>query len=337
MKAITIDRYGPPEVLQLEDVDAPTPGETDLLIEVHATSVTTADWRFRAAAFPRGMRLVGRLVAGLLKPRNRLTGAEFSGRVVAVGSKVSRYQVGDEVFGFHPGGVNAEQIVVPEDAAIALKPQGITHAEAAALPFGANTAIHFLEDEAEIQPGERVLVTGASGGVGVYLVQVAKQAGAEVTAVCSTGNLELVRQLGADHVIDYTQQDPLDTEHTWDVIVDPVHKTRFQTFRHKLAAHGRHVFIEGGVREIFQFLFNGLRKGPKVIWGVAPDSREGVERLRQRIEAGKLRPVIGHRFPMTDVVEAHRVIDRRRRKGAVILDWPAAQEGGELIPLERAS
>ncbi|MEM1028708.1 MAG: NAD(P)-dependent alcohol dehydrogenase [Myxococcota bacterium] len=328
INAITIDAYGPPEVLKLEAWAVPTPGASELLVEVRATSVTTADMRFRAADFPPGMQLVGRLMAGLFKPRNRLTGFEFSGRVVAVGAGTTRHQVGDEVFGVHTSGVNAELIVVPEGAAIALKPEGITHAEAAALPFGANTAIHFLEDQIQIQPGERVLITGASGGVGVYLVQVAKAAGAEVTAVCSSPNRAFVKALGADHVIDYTVADPRDADQMWDVIVDTVHQTRFNTYRHKLSSGGRHAFIEGGVREVFQFLGNGLRRGPKVVWSVATDSHASVQRLADRVENGRLRPVIGHRFPMTEVVAAHHVVDRRHRRGAVILEWPAGEGYG---------
>ncbi len=340
MKAIVIDQYGPAEVLTIETQSAPSAvqlGSQELLIEVHATSVTTADWRFRAAAFPLGMRLLGRLVAGLFRPRNRLTGREFSGRVVAVGSLVNRFQPGDEVFGAHGGGVNAERIIVPESAALAKKPANLSHAEAAALPFGAITSVTFLRDMAKIQPGERVLIVGASGGVGVYAVQIAKQLGAHVTAICSGGKFDLVRSLGADELIDYTEADPRDAGLTWDVIIDPVGKSRFRDYRHLLRAGGRHVFIEAGPREIWQSIVTPWMRGPTVLFGISEENSKTMENLAALVEAGELAPVIGHRLPMTEVVEAHRIVDRRRRRGAVILDWPAASApSNKTIPLRRA-
>jgi len=326
MYAITQDRFGPVDVLQLERRDPPAIGARDLLVEVHATSVTTADWRIRSATFPAGMRLLGRLVVGLTRPRNRLTGREFSGRVVAVGPGVRRFQVGDEVFGAHGRGANAEQIAVPESAGVALKPRGLRHAEAAALPFGAVTAAHFLLDQARVRPGERVLVLGASGGVGVYALQLARHRGAEVTGVCSAANLELVRALGADHALDYAREDPLAAGASWDVIVDTIGRSSFRAHRGALRAGGRHVFIEGGMRELWLALVTPWLRGPTVISGVAIDHREAMARVRELVEAGAIRPVIGHRFPMTAVAEAHRVVERRHRRGAVILDWPASAD-----------
>jgi NADPH:quinone reductase-like Zn-dependent oxidoreductase len=321
MQAIVIDNYGSADVLKLETRERPTIGVQELLIEVHATSVTTADWRLRAAAFPAGMRLLGRLFAGLLRPRNRSTGREFSGRVVAAGANVTRFHVGDEVFGSNPAGVNAEYIAVPESGAVLPKPEGLSHAEAAALPFGVITSVTFMRERAKIQPGERVLIAGASGGVGVYAIQVAKHLGAEVTAICSSGNIDLVRSLGADHVIDYTAEDPRLIGRSWDVIVDSIGMTSFREYRHLLSAGGRHVFIEGGLRDLWQSIITPWMQGPTVVGGVSIDNREGLEKAIALVEAGAIRPVIGHRFPMTEVVEAHRVVEGRRRKGAVILDW----------------
>jgi NADPH:quinone reductase-like Zn-dependent oxidoreductase len=240
---------------------------------------------------------------------------------VAVGAEVTRFQIGDEVFGSNPPGVNAEYIAVPEGGAVLPKPKGLTHAEAAALPFGAITAVTFLRDRAKIQPGERVLIVGASGGVGVYAVQVAKYLGAEVTAICSSSNAELVRSLGADHVIDYTAEDPRETGRSFDVIVDTVGMTSFREYRDLLSENGRHVFIEGGIRELWQSIITPWMRGPTVVGGVSMDNREALEKATALVAAGAIRPVIGHRFPMTEVVEAHRVVERRRRKGAVILDW----------------
>jgi NADPH:quinone reductase-like Zn-dependent oxidoreductase len=321
MQTIVCDNYGSLEVLKLEAQERPAIGTHELLVEVHATSVTTADWRMRAANFPVGMRLLGRLVFGLSRPRNRTTGREFSGRVVAVGAGVTRFRIGDEVFGSNPPGANAEYIAVSEAGAVLHKPAGLTHAEAAALPFGAITSVTFLRDMAKVRPGERVLVIGASGGVGVYAVQVAKHLGAEVTGVCSAGNAELVRSLGADHVIDYTTEDFRESGRTWDVIVDTVGKTSFAGERHLLSEGGRHAFVEGGVRELWQSIITLWMRGPTVVAGVSMDNREGLEKVCALVEAGAMRPVVGHRFPMTEVVEAHRVVEGRRRKGAVILDW----------------
>lgn len=329
MQTIVCDNYGSPDILKLEVQERPQIGAQELLVEVHATSVTTADWRMRTATFPVGMRLLGRLLVGLRRPRNRMTGREFSGRVVAVGAEVTRFRVGDEVFGSNPSGANAEYIAVAESGAVLRKPSGITHAEAAALPFGAITSIVFLREWAKIQPGERVLVVGASGGVGVYAVQIAKHLGAEVTGVCSTSNVELVRSLGADHVIDYTNEDFRRLGRSWDVIVDTVGKTSFRDDRDLLREGGRHAFIEGGVREMWQSMSTRWMRGPTVLAGVALDNREELEKVRALVEAGGIRPVIGHRFPMTEVIEAHRVVDGRRRKGAVILDWPAARHASK--------
>lgn len=337
MKAIVTDSYGPADVLKIEEQPAPEVGAGQLLVEVHATSVTTADWRFRAADFGPGMQLMGRLVAGLFRPRNRVTGRVYSGRVVAVGPGVSRFAVGDEVFGAHPEGANAERIVVPESGAVVRKPEGLTHAEAVALPFGAITAIAFLRDIAKVKAGEHVLVVGASGGVGVYVVQLAKHLGAEVTGVCSTENVELVRSLGADHVIDYTREDPRDAEQTWDVIIDCAYKTRHTDYRAKLSAHGRHAFIEGSPREMLQSLTTRLRRGPTVCFGIAADTQAAFERLVEHVSTGAIHPVIGHRFPMTDVVQAHQLVEGRRgSRGALVLDWPAAAEPGRVLPMRQA-
>ncbi|MCA9636434.1 MAG: NAD(P)-dependent alcohol dehydrogenase [Myxococcales bacterium] len=334
MYAITQDHYGPVENLQIESLAAIEPaalGAHDLLVEVHATSVTTADWRMRAADFPAGMRLAGRLFAGLLRPRNRITGREFAGRVLAVGAAVTRFAVGDAVFGAHAGGVNAEQIVVPEGASIARVPRGLSMAEAASLPFGALTAADFLIDKAKIQAGEEVLVLGASGGVGVYLVQLAKHLGAAVTAVCSGANEALVRGLGADKVIDYRSEDPRALWRSWDVIIDPVGKSDVPGYRSSLREGGRHVFIEAGIGEILRSMVSDA-----VIFGVTTEGSAAMERLCELVEAGAIRPVIGHRMPMTAVAEAHRLVERRHRRGAVILEWPAAGAPAEVVPLQRA-
>jgi NADPH:quinone reductase-like Zn-dependent oxidoreductase len=324
MRAIIAPHYGPADVLTIVEQPEPELAEDAVLVEVRATSVTTAEWRMRAADFGRGFALLGRLMFGWTRPRVPTTGREFAGRVLAVGAAVTGFSVGDDVFGSHPG-ANAERIVVPASDVITRMPRGLSHADAVSLPFGGLTAIDFLEDRAQVQAGERVLVVGASGGVGVYAVQVAKAAGAEVTGVCSGANAGLVRALGVDRVVDYRVTDLATLTGTYDIILDTAGKTSFAKHRHLLSERGRHVFIEGGVRELLQSLTTRWGGGQRVVSGVTEDSRAGFERLRARVEAGQIRPVVGHRFAMDDVVEAHRLVERRHRRGAVVLEFPGAE------------
>lgn len=332
MRAIVQDAYGGPEILKIEELPTPAPGADEILVEVHAVPVTTADWRFRAAVYPRGMRLLGRLITGLFRPRHRVPGLGFGGRVVAVGHAVDKFVVGDEVFGTHRGTL-AEFVSVPQSgAAVVNKPASLSFAEAVSLPFGAITAIDFVRDKARVQAGERVLVLGGSGDVGSQVVQMAKHLGAEVTAVCSGNNAAFVRTLGADHVIDYTQQDPRDAGQTWDVIFDTVHASTAAGYRKVLSPHGRHAFIEGGMLEMLQSLTSRLRPGPKVIGGVALDSPEALRGVVEHYEAGAIRPVLGYRFGFDDVSEAHRLVEGRHRAGAVVVDVrPGAELSDSLL------
>ncbi|NVB38835.1 NAD(P)-dependent alcohol dehydrogenase [Pseudenhygromyxa sp. WMMC2535] len=340
MKAIVRDVYGPPEVLEIRELPEPKGdlAPDEVLIEVHATSVTTAEWRMRAAVFPPGFSLPGRLALGWSRPREPLTGRDFGGRVLAVGSAVTRLSPGDAVFGASPKGANVERLVLPESAAIVAAPAGLSHVEVAALPFGANTAMHFLADGAKVQPGERVLVLGASGGVGVYVVQLAKHLGAEVTGVASAANLDFVRELGADHVVDYAITDPLATGQIYDVIVDVAGISSFARAKPALAAAGRYVPIEGSLGDLWRGVWTRIWPGPRVISGVAMDTREALERVRALVEAGAIRPIVGRRFEMAEIVAAHRVVERRRgRRGAVIVELPAAESAkrASVVPLER--
>lgn len=323
MHAIVHDVYGPPEVLRLEDRPRPVPAEDELLIEVHATSVTTAETRFRAAWFPPGMGVLGRLFVGWSRPRNRLTGRDFAGRIVAVGSAVTEFEVGQDVFGACEGGSNAQWIAVPETGSIAALPEGLSFAEGAALPFGAVAALSFVRDRAWVCAGERVLVVGASGGVGVYAVQVARALGAEVTAVCSGRNEALVRELGADRVVDYRETELTELSERFDAIVDVTGKTAYATHRHLLAPRGRYAFVEGGVWELVLAAWTSLGFGPRVLGGVAIDSSAALRAVAEAVQSGSIRPVVGDRFPYTSVVEAHRIVDARHRRGAVILEFGA--------------
>ncbi len=329
MKTIVFDAFGPPDVLRLEEREPPRPAANELLVEVHATSVTTAEWRMRAADYGRGMGWLGRLLFGVFGPRNRTTGREFAGRVVAVGSEVHRFSVGDDVFGVQSG-ANAELLAVPEASAVVRMPAELSYAEAVALPFGGICALDFLEDKAKVRPGEHVLVVGASGGVGVSMVQVAKALGAKVTAVCSAPNFALVRGLGADEVVDYRATDIATLAGPFDVIVDTVGTTSFSSYRRMLSPTGRHVFIEGGLYEMLQ----GLRPrfgGPRVISGVSIDSPAAFERLVERVNEGVLKPVIGDRFAMGEVIDAHRLVESRHRRGAVVLDFPVPQRDAAAL------
>lgn len=322
MRTIVAHRYGSPEVLQIEEAPEPSLAEDTVLVQVHATSVTTAEWRMRAGDFGGGLNLLGRAMFGFFRPRTPITGREFAGRVVAVGSGVRRFSVGDDVFGTQAG-ANAERIAVPESGVVTRMPRGLSHAEAVALPFGGLTALDFLEDRAAVQAGERVLIVGASGGVGTYLVQVAKAAGAAVTGVCSADNADFVRELGAETIVDYRTTDLRELSATFDVLVDTVGKTSSRTHRHLLSETGRHVFIEGGLGEMLRSMLPRLGGGPRVISGVTADTREAFERLRDRVERGDIRPIVGHRFPMEQAVDAHRLVDARHRRGAVVLDFAA--------------
>jgi len=333
MRAIVAERYGSPEVLQVVEREEPECSQDDLLIEVRATSVTTAEWRIRAGDFGTGFSWLGRIMFGLTGPRQTTTGREFAGRVLGVGAAVTNFAAGDDVFGVHPG-ANAERIAMPASGVVTRMPAGLTHAQAVSLPFGGLCAIDFLEDKAKVQAGERVLIVGASGGVGAYLVQVAVSLGADVTAVCSADNAAFVRELGASSVVDYRVTELETLPGPYDVIVDTVGKTSVRSFRPMLSQAGRHVFIEGGAWELVQSLTSGLRRGPRVVGGTTEDSRDGLERLRARVEAGAIQPVFGHRYPMDQVVEAHRLVESRHRRGAVVLDFPASGVDPAFMPHE---
>ncbi|MCB1495034.1 MAG: NAD(P)-dependent alcohol dehydrogenase [Bauldia sp.] len=319
MKAAVYRTYGSPDVIRITEVARPEVADNQVLVEVRATTVTTADWRMRASAFPGILWLPGRLMVGLFAPGKPVLGAEFSGRVAVVGSKVTRFQVGDEVFGFAGDGAHAEYLAVGEDAAIALKPAGLSHDEAAAVPFGGLAALVFLRDFARVTPGRKVLVAGASGGVGVFAVQLARHLGAEVTAVTSTRNLDLVRSLGADHVVDYTREDYTGAGPVHDVIIDTAGTTSFGQAKKALAPRGVYVPLEFGLTEIFRSLTTAMTGGRKVVIGINGDRREDLEYLAGLLERGDLRPVIDSRFPLDRIADAHRRVEGRHKTGSVVV------------------
>ncbi|MDJ0822019.1 MAG: NAD(P)-dependent alcohol dehydrogenase [Paracoccaceae bacterium] len=320
MRAAIYKRYGPPQTVSVADLPKPTPAANEVLVRVHASSVTTADWRLRAAAFPGILWLPGRLMTGIFAPRQQVLGQEFAGVVEAVGADVTEFTPGQRVFGFSGNGSHAEFVTVPESGAILQTPDTLSDAEAAALPFGAATALEFLRDVAKVQPGQHVLVVGATGGVGVYAVQMAKALGAHVTAVSSAANADLARELGADDVIDYRREDPGSARNAHDVVFDAVGATSYAQMRKALRKDGLYLPLNFGGRELWTLLMTKLRGGPRITLHVNGDTKQHLRDLLALIDAGKLRAVIDRHFDLDHVVDAHAFVETRHRKGAVILD-----------------
>lgn len=320
MKAAWYDRYGAADVLEIREVPRPEPKDDEILVQVFATSVNTADWRFRASKFPGIFWLAGRAMAGLFAPKKNVLGSEFAGRVVARGKNVSRFKGGDEVFGFSMGlGANAEYIAVSEHSPVVKKPAAVSYDEAAATPFGGQSALAFLRDFAQVQPGWKVLIAGASGGLGVWAVQLARHLGAEVTAVTSTSNVDLVRSLGADHVIDYTQADFAASDERYDLILDTAGTTDFAQAKRALKPNGIFLPVEFGGREIWQALWSKLAGGKRVIIGVSSDSTEMLDYLAGLLESGEIRAVIDSHYPLERIADAHRRVESRHKRGSVVV------------------
>ncbi len=319
MKAIVCTEYGPPEVLQLREVEAPTPKDNELLIRVHATTVTFGDVRIRSFTWPLWFRLPGRVMYGLTRPRKDIPGNELAGTVEAVGRDVTRFKTGDQVFGIAWGtsfqGATAEYKCLPEDGMVAVMPANMTHEQASALPVGGLTALHFLRT-ADIQVGQRVLIYGASGSVGTFAVQFAKYFGAEVTGVCSTPNLEMVESLGADKVIDYTKEDFTKSGQIYDVIFDAVSKTSFSRCKNSLKQGGLFLTTDW---PILRALWTSMMGTKKVIMGIARQNPEDMIFLKELVEAGKIESVIDRCYPLEQTAEAHRYVEKGHKKGNVVI------------------
>jgi NADPH:quinone reductase-like Zn-dependent oxidoreductase len=302
MQAVICTKYGPPEVLKVTEVAKPVPQDHEVLIKIHATTVHIGDVRIRSFNVPRWQWLMARLALGLTKPRKPILGMELAGVIVAVGSAVTRFKIGDPVFAM-PGfdfGAYAEYRCMPQDGIMARKPANMTFEEAAAVPGGGITALLVLR-KAKIQPGQHVLIYGASGSVGTYAVQLARHFGAEVTGVCSTSNLDMVRSLGAARVMDYTQEDFTQSGTTYDVVFDAVDKLA--------AAHGKKALKPGGT-------YLNVSRDSGSGGGLKP---EALVFLKDLIEAGKLKAVIDRRYPLAQIVEAHRYVEKGHKKGNVTI------------------
>lgn len=320
MKAIVYERYGPPEVLQLKEVEKPTPKDNEVLIKTDATTVTSGDWRVRSLNVPAGFGLIMRLVFGVTRPRQPILGTELAGVVVSVGKDVRKFKVGDQVFAFSDAamGCHAEYKCMPEDGAMALKPANLTYEEAAALSFGGTTALDFFR-RGQLQSGETVLVNGASGGVGTAAVQLAKHFGADVTGVCSTANVELVRSLGASHVIDYTKEDFTQNGEIYDVIVDTAGTAPFSRSKASLKERGRLLMVLGGLPDMLRIPWVSMTSSKKVIAGPAAGRAEDLRFLAGLAEAGEFKPVIDRCYPFEQIAEAHGYVDTGRKKGNVVI------------------
>ena len=320
MKAIVYERYGPPEVLELMEVAKPTPKHNEVLIKTHATTVTSADWRVRSLEVPLGFRLIVRLVFGISKPKQPILGSELAGVIESIGKDVAKFKVGDQVFAFSDAsmGCHAEYKCMPQDGAVVLKPPSLSYDEAAALSFGGTTALDFLR-RGKLQSGEKVLVNGASGGVGTAAVQLARHFGADVTGVCSTANMELVRSLGASHVIDYTKEDFTQNGETYDVIVDTVGTAPFSRSRDSLKAGGRLLMVLAGLPDMLRIPWVSVTSSKKVIAGPVAVRAEDLRFLAGLAEAGEFRPVIDRRYPFEQIAQAHSYVDTGRKKGNVII------------------
>lgn len=321
MKAIVYTQFGPPEVLRFTEVKTPEPRDHEVLVRIYATTVVKEDPDFRASP---GFN-------GFMKPRNTILGQELAGVTEAVGSSVTRFRPGDQVFGIDAFGAYAQYKCMPEDGALAIKPVNMSFAEAASIPNGALTALPFLTDKGHIRPGQSILIYGASGSVGVAAIQLARYFEAEVTGVCSTTNLEWVKSLGADQVIDYTREDFTKNGKTYDIIFDAAGKISFSRCKGSLADRG--VFLTTGIMpgNLLQVLWTSAAGGKKAKFaatGLRParEKAKDLVFLRELIEAGKLKAVIDRCYPLEQIVDAHRYVETGHKKGNVVITLDRSQE-----------
>jgi NADPH:quinone reductase-like Zn-dependent oxidoreductase len=328
MKAIVNTEYGSPDVLHLTYVEKPAPMDNEVLIRIHASSVNFGDLMARnfKAITPRQFNmpflfwLMAKISFGLSHPRITVLGNEFAGEIEAVGRDVKRFKPGDQIFGYSGQslGAYAEYLCMPEESTFAIKPTNLTYEEAAVIPYGAIMALPLLR-RVNLLPGQKVLINGASGGIGSAAVQIARYFGAEVTGVCSTLRVEFVKSLGADKVIDYTKDDFTQNGETYDLIFDILGKSSFSRCKRSLTPHGIQLFASFKLKQILQMLWTSRSGGKKVICAFAPGSVEDLISVKELIEAGKIKVIIDRCYPMEQAAEAHRYVEQGLKKGNVVI------------------
>ncbi len=330
MKAIICTKYGPPEVLQLKEVEKPAPGNNEILVKVYATSVNYGDILARnfKEISPRKFSMpflfwfFAKMYFGFRKPKITILGSEFAGEVESVGKDVKSFKQGDQVFGYlgQSMGAYVEYLCMPEGGVVAIKPSNMTYEEAAVVPYGAIMALPLLK-KANLRPGQKVLINGASGGIGSAAVQLAKYFEAAVTGVCGTPRLEFVKSLGADKVIDYTKENFIQSGESYDLIFDILGKSSFSRCKSSLKQNGRYLLASFKMKQLFQMLWTSMIGKKRVICAIAPGSREDLISVKGLIEAGKIKSIIDKRYPFEQTAEAHRYIEKGQKKGNVVITW----------------
>lgn len=321
MKAIIFTKYGPPEVLQLREVEKPVPKENEVLIKVKATTVTAADCMMR-----RGDTLLSRILLGFGRPKEKfqILGTEFSGIIESIGPKVKKFGIGDEILAFRGFGTGcyAEYKCMSENGSLAKKPNNMSFEEAASAVDGATTALFFLQEKANIQKGQKVLINGAAGSIGTFAVQLAKYFGAEVTGVCSTKNIELVKSLGSDNVVDYTKEDFTKSVDSYDIIFDTVGKSSFADCKKALKRNGKYVVTIMSIKHVLQSFLTKFGNQKKLIFAMSLNKTAALNFIRTLIEDGKLKTIIDRQYPLEKLGEAHAYVEKGHKKGNVVITLP---------------
>ncbi len=316
MKTAIVRKYGNPEVIQIIETQKPSPKRNEVLVKIKAFGVTSGDVRIRSANFPKGFAILAKLALGIYGPRKKVLGSEFSGIVEEIGSEVKEFKIGDKVIGFKLFQINAEYACIKESEAITQMPERLSFEEAASIPFGASTALHFL-NMAHLKSDETVLINGASGSVGSNAVQIAKAFGSNVTGVCSSSNIEFVKSLGATETIDYKTKDLKTLSSTYDVIFDTIGNLRFDDVKHLLNNNGRFLQAVATFGELFAKTSRENNK--KFLTGTAPDKKEDLLVITKMILEGKLKPYIDKIFDFQDISKAHAYVETGRKKSGVVV------------------
>jgi NADPH:quinone reductase-like Zn-dependent oxidoreductase len=332
MKAIVYSQYGPPDVLHVKEVDQPVPKDNEVLIRVHATPINYGDLLARNFGnvtshefnMPLILLLPAKISFGFSRPKKQILGSELAGSIEAIGKDVRKFKVGDDVFAYcgMNMGANAEYLCMPESGMLALKPANMSFEEACAVPYGGIMATSLLK-KANIQKGQKVLINGASGGIGFMALQLARHYGAEVTGVCSTQRLDYVKALGADKVIDYTKEDFTQNGEKYDLIFDILGKSSFCRCKDSLTANGRYLLASFKMKQLLQMLGTAIMGGKKVICSIATELPEDMATLKELAEAGVIRTIVDRMFPMEQAAEAHRYAESGLKKGAVVIKMTA--------------